>query len=87
MPQRTIEVFTTSCPCCDDAVRFLISAACPGCDVQIRDVRNDSTAQARAKGYGIDRVPAVVIDGSLADCCSVGTIDITLLRSLFLGKP
>lgn len=83
---RKIEVFTAGCPCCDEAVTAVTAAACPNCDVQVRDMK-DPTVAADAKRYGINRVPAVVIDGKLADCCAAGAININKLRSIVLGKP
>lgn len=83
---RKIEVFTAGCPCCDEAVTAVKAAACPSCDVQVRDMKDPSVAAA-AKRYGINRVPAVVIDGKLADCCAAGAINIDMLRSMGLGSP
>lgn len=85
--KRTIEVFTAGCPCCDEAIQLVRANACPSCDVQILDMRNDQAAQAKAKQYGIHRVPAVVINGQLADCCATGPIDLATLRGLGLGVP
>ena len=85
MAKRMIEVFTAGCPCCDEAVRQVREAACPSCDVRIQDMRSDKAAQARAKQYGIMRVPAVVINGKLADCCATGAVNLTTLRGLGLG--
>ena len=84
MAKRTVEVFSAGCPCCDDAVQAVKAAACPNCDVQVRDMK-DPTVAAQAKKYGINRVPAVVINGQLADCCSTGKVDIGVLKSLGLG--
>lgn len=50
-------------------------------------MRNDQAAQAKAKQYGIHRVPAVAINGQLADCCATGPIDLATLRGLGLGVP
>lgn len=83
---RKIEVFTAGCPCCDEAVTAVKAAACPSCDVQVRDMK-DPTIAADAKRYGINRVPAVVIDGKLADCCAAGAVNIDKLRSMGLGSP
>ena len=85
--KRTIEVFSAGCPCCDDAVKVINEAACPSCDVQILDMRSDEAAQAKARRYGIKRVPAVVIDGKLAECCGGGAIDLATLRGMGLGQP
>ena len=86
MKKRTIEVFTAGCPCCDEAVRVVKSLACESCDVQVLDMRSDKAAQERAKQYGIHRVPAVVVNGQLADCCSSGPVDEAVLRSLGVGS-
>ncbi len=86
MKQRTIEVFTAGCPCCDEAVEVVRSVACESCDVQVLDMRSDRGAQAKAKQYGIHRVPAVVVDGRLADCCSTGAVDAYVLKSLGIGR-
>lgn len=47
----------------------------------------DRAVQQRAKALGINRVPAVVIDGRLADCCASGPVDAGVLRRLGLGGP
>lgn len=87
MKKRTIEVFTAGCPCCNEAVRVVQSIACSSCDIQILDMRSDSVAQAKAKQYGIQRVPAVVVDGQLAGCCSSGPVNADTLRKLGVGTP
>ncbi len=71
-----IEVFSAGCPLCEDAVREAGSLG----EVEVVDVRSTDGAQ-RAKGYGISRVPAVVIDGRLGECCQQQTpISIETLR-------
>jgi glutaredoxin len=85
MKKRTVEVFTAGCPVCDDAVKTVQSLACPRCDVRVVDTRSDPAAQARARQYGINRVPAVVVDGRLAGCCQNGPVDAGTLRGLGVG--
>ncbi|HWK08760.1 MAG TPA: thioredoxin family protein [Vicinamibacterales bacterium] len=87
MKKRTIEVFSAGCPCCNDTVNLVQSLACSSCDVQILDMRTDAAAQVKAKEYGITRVPAVVVNGKLADCCQIGAVDANTLRSLGVGAP
>jgi glutaredoxin 3 len=82
---RTVEIFSAGCPCCDEAIQQVKNAACSNCNVVVRDMKDPKTA-ADAKGYGIGRVPAVVIDGKLADCCASGGIDLGVLRSMGIGK-
>jgi len=82
---RDVQVFTAGCSCCDDAVSAVKELACSNCNVQVRDMHDPAVA-AEAKKYGIKRVPAVVIDGKLADCCAAGGIDIEVLRGMGLGS-
>ncbi len=86
MKRRTIEVFSAGCPCCDEAVQLIRRIACESCDVQVLDMRTDGAAQSRAKEYGISRVPAIVIDGGVADCCQAGTASEKTLRRLGVGS-
>ena len=82
---RKVEVFSAGCACCDEAIEAVKAATCSNCDVVVRDM-GDAAVQADAKRYGIGRVPAVVIDGKLADCCKSGGIDIRQLRAMGLGN-
>lgn len=68
MAMRHIEVFTTGCAGCEPTLNLVRQLAGPGCEVVVRDLRRDDDA-AEAVGYGVTRVPAVVVDGRLADCC------------------
>ncbi len=87
MKKRTIEVFTAGCPCCDEAVGLVQGILCPSCDLQVLDLRGDKAAQAKARRYGVTRVPAVAVDGRLADCCQHGPVDVAALRNLGVGAP
>ncbi len=80
----TVEIFSAGCGVCDEAIAQVKAAACPSCTIQVHDMKDPKVAAA-AKGYGIGRVPAVVIDGKLADCCKSGAIDIGVLRGMGLG--
>ncbi|MBI2860736.1 MAG: thioredoxin family protein [Chloroflexi bacterium] len=73
MTRRNVEVFTAGCPLCDEAVSMVRELACESCEVTVYDLRQGcATNECREKAarYGIHRVPAVVVDGRLADCCS-----------------
>ena len=41
----------------------------------------------RARSLGVARVPAVVIDGRLADCCTGGGPDAQTLKDAGIGQP
>lgn len=84
--KRTIEVFSAGCPACQETIDLVNRVACPSCEVDVLDM-NDSHVAKRAKELGIRSVPAVVIDGKLADCCAGCGPDEASLRSAGLGQP
>ena len=83
---RKIEVFSAGCATCHDAIEVIRRAACPSCEVIVHDMQNVEVAE-RAKGLGIRSVPAVVIEGKLAECCAGRGIDEAVLRAAGLGRP
>ncbi len=83
---RKFEIFSAGCPVCEDAVRAVTDAACPSCDVQVLDMKSPEVRR-KAAGLGIKSVPAVLIDGELADCCTNRGVDVGVLRTLGLGQP
>ena len=83
--RRKIEIFTAGCPVCAEAVQLVEFLAGTEHDIEIRDM-HDPTAAVAARGYGIRSVPAVVIDGRLADCCAGrGPDEMTLTREILDG--
>ncbi len=83
--QRKIEVFSAGCPACKDTIDLVNRVACPSCEVSVLDM-NDAQVAERAKGLGIRSVPAVVIDGKLADCCAGCGPEEASLRTAGLGQ-
>lgn len=83
---RKIEVFSAGCPACEETVELVNRVACPSCEVSVLDM-NQADVAKRAKGLGIRSVPAVVIDGKLADCCAERGPDEAALRAAGLGQP
>ena len=86
MPKRVVEVFSAGCPCCEEAIQLVRSMTCESCDVRILDIRSDEAAQSKAKEYGVRRVPAVVVNGQLAECCQ-GAVSAETLREMGVGSP
>jgi glutaredoxin len=84
--KRKIEVFSAGCPVCDDTVKLVNNLACPSCEVNVLDMKTPEVAE-RAKDLGIRSVPAVVIDGKLADCCTGSGPDEATLKAAGIGKP
>jgi glutaredoxin 3 len=83
--KRKVEVFSAGCPACNDAIALVRQTACPSCEVSVLDM-NDANVARRAKGLGVRSVPAVVIDGKLADCCGGRGPDEATLRAAGLGQ-
>jgi len=84
--KRKIEVFSAGCSCCEETVALVKSIACPSCEITILDAKQPEVAR-RAKSLGIRRVPAVVIDGKLADCRTNRAPQAETLRAAGLGVP
>lgn len=84
--KRKVEVFSAGCPACDDTLKLVESIACPSCDVTVLDMHDPNVA-SRAKGLDIRSVPAVVIDGKLAGCCSGRGPDEATLKAEGIGQP
>lgn len=83
--KRKIEVFSAGCPACEETVRLVNRIACPSCDVTVLDMKKPEVGN-RAKSLGIRSVPAVVIDGKLADCCAGREPDEASLRTAGIGQ-
>ncbi len=84
--KRKVEVFSAECPVCKETIDLVNRVACPSCEVSILDTRDPQVAK-RAKELGIRSVPAVVIDGTPADCCAGRGPDEEALRAAGLGRP
>jgi glutaredoxin len=83
---RKIEVFSAGCSVCEETIALINRIACPSCEVEILIMHRSDVAK-KAKQYGIRSVPAVVIDGTLADCCAGRGPDEAALRAAGLGQP
>ncbi len=84
--KRQIEIFSAGCPVCEAAIARVNEIACPSCEVTTLDMNDEGVAE-RADALGIRSLPAVVIDGKLADCCTSGGVDEDVLRAAGLGQP
>jgi glutaredoxin 3 len=84
--RRKIEIFSAGCPVCEETVHMVNRVACPSCEVSVLDMKDPVVAK-RAKVLAIRTVPAVVVDGKLADCCAGRGPDEATLRAVGLGQP
>lgn len=80
MAAKKIEVFSAGCHACTEAVEMAKRVAGASHHVEVLDMHRADVA-ARAKQHGIQRVPSVVIDGKLANCCTEQGPDEATLRA------
>ena len=69
--QRQIDIYSAGCTVCEEAVQMVKELACPSCNIPIKDMKMTPVAP-ESKQLVIRFVPAVGIEGQLADCCSTG---------------
>lgn len=89
MTKRQIEVFTSGCPVCEPTVELVKKLACDSCEVNIYDLNagcETNECREKAEVYGITRVPAVVVDGKLLECCKGESISEESLRAAGIGR-
>lgn len=84
--KRKIEVFSAGCPACQEVEELLNRMACPSCEVTVLDIYEGPVA-SRAKRLDIRSVPAVLIDGTLTECCAGRGVDEGTLRAAGVGRP
>ena len=64
--RKEVEVFVGTCQVCRGAVDLVRQVAGDSCTVTVLDA-NDPMVILRARKLGIERFPAVVVDGKLAE--------------------
>lgn len=85
MAKRQVEVFSAGCSACQETIDLINQTACPSCEITVHDM-HDADVAKRAKALGIASVPAVVINGKLAECCAGRGVDETTLRAAGIGQ-
>lgn len=83
--KRQIEVFSAGCAACDDTIHLINSIVCESCEVSVLDMKDPKVA-ARAKSLGVRSVPAVAVNGQLADCCSGRGPEASALQAAGVGQ-
>jgi len=86
MTKRKVEIFSAACPVCQDTIDLVNELACSSCEIIIHDT-HDKDIQSRIKELGIKSIPAVAINGALADCCQGRGVDVEKLKAGGLGHP
>jgi glutaredoxin 3 len=83
--KRRVEVFSAGDAICNKVVDAVRREAGPSCEVIVQSTL-DSRVLARAEELGIQCIPALVIDGKLAACCTAREDIGELLKNAGLGK-
>jgi glutaredoxin len=80
MAKKKVEVFSAGCSTCKETIELVKRLAGSSHEVVVHDMHKSDIA-SKAKQYGVRSVPAVVIDGKLAGCCTGRGPDELVLRS------
>lgn len=83
--KRTVEVFSAGCQICNDLIEMVRNLACDSCEVTVVDTGTESGAQ-KAEEYGVKRIPAVAVNGSLLECCTDNGVDEEWLKQAGIGQ-
>lgn len=83
--KRHIEVFSAGCAVCRETIDLVNRLACPSGEISVLDM-NDKETASRAAELGVRSVPAVIVDGTLADCCTGRGVDENRLRAAGIGQ-
>ncbi len=83
--KRKVEVFVAGCPLCDETVNLVKELSCPSCDIKIYNLRKEGKDKARK--YGVNSVPTVVVDGKILNCCVRKGPTWADLRAAGIGTP
>jgi len=84
MPTRKIEIFSAGCPLCKETEEMVNKLSCSSCEISVIDM-HDITGASRARALGVGSIPAVAVNGKLADCCAGRGIDEAVLKAAGIG--
>jgi len=89
MPTRKVEVFTSGCFLCEETVKLVKALSCSSCEVTVYNIAEPCESKEcidKAKDYGINSVPTVVVDGKIVECCKRGKPNREALLAAGIGK-
>lgn len=81
MTKRQIEIFTASCPLCDETVRMVQELICPSCEVSVYNLQDEPQ---KIEQYRVSAVPAIAINGTLV---LTGKPNREQLQEIGIGQP
>jgi glutaredoxin len=77
--KHKIEIFSAGCKTCKDTIEAVRKLAGSEHEVVVHDMHQGYIAN-RAAQHGVRSLPAVVIDGKLAGCCSGRGVEERIVR-------
>jgi glutaredoxin 3 len=83
--KQKIEVFSSGCPLCNEAIDLVRRQAGPEAEIIVHSM-TDARGFGRAAALGVRSVPAIAIDGKLVSCCAHCGVDAQMLRDAGLGR-
>ena len=84
--KRKVEVFSAGCALCEEVIDLVRREAGSSTEVIVRKMI-DARFLARAKELDIRSIPAVVIDGKVASCCTPRGVDLQVLKDELEKTP
>lgn len=84
--RRRVEVYSAGCGVCEETIALVRRLACDACEVVVRDMVDPEVASS-ARQLGVRSLPAVVVEGRLAECCAGRGPDEASLRAAGVGQP
>lgn len=76
---KTVEIFSAGCPLCDEGTA-LVRRMAGDAAVTVRNMA-DPEGERRARELGVRSLPAVAVDGRLAECCRGGGLREDMIRA------
>jgi predicted thioredoxin/glutaredoxin len=77
--KHKVELFSAGCALCEKVIDVVRQEAGSSSQVTVQNMM-DARVLSRAEKFGIRSVPAVVIDGKLASCCTGRGVDLQVLK-------
>lgn len=75
---KLVEVFWAGCPLCEETLQRVRPLVSNEDELIVQDLRTEG-GRRRAAALGVARVPALAVNGSLAECCHVEPVRVELL--------
>lgn len=84
--RRRVEIYSAGCGVCEETIALVKRLACDSCEVVVRDMADPEIASL-ARELGVRSVPAVAVNGRLAECCAGRGPDEASLCAAGVGRP